>query len=304
MGLPRFTVFTPAFNPGPLIQRTYESLRAQTFREFEWLVVDDGSTDNTRQSIQTWQTAAPFEIRYYFQPHQGKHRAHNLAVREAAGELFTVLDADDTIVPLALERLLFHWESIPPCERSRYSGIGCLCANSESRTIGRPFPGEVVDCRHYDIDARFGAIGEKWGFHRTPVLREFPFPEIPGERFCPEGLVWNRIAARYLVRHVNESLRIYHTNGTGLSANWATLVMRSPHGVRLFYRDYLGLPVPLWWKTKRAVNYVRVSLHARVPVRKILSDSPVAILAAIAAPAGAALYAGDRLRLKSEGCEA
>jgi hypothetical protein len=132
-------------------------------------------------------------------------------------------------------------------------------------------------------------------------LREFPFPEIPGEPFCPEGVVWNRIAARYLVRQVNERLRIYHTNAAGLSANWAAMVMRSPQGARQFYRDYLALPVPLWWKAKRAVNYVRVSLHGRVPAARILSESPAALLTAVAAPAGAALYARDRLRTGAPG---
>jgi len=298
MGTPLFTVFTPAYNPGELIARTYRSLCAQTLRDFEWLVVDDGSSDGTRERVRNWQAEAAFPIRYFFQENGGKHRAHNRAVREASGDLFAVLDSDDAIMPRALERLLFHWLSIPPAERGRFSGVGCLCVDSCSRTVGRPLPHSVLDCRHYEIDARFGAVGEKWGFHRTSVLREFPFPEITGERFCPDAVVWNRIATRYLVRHVNEALRIYHSGRDGITANHSALMAHSPHGARLYYKLYLELPVPIWWKARRAVNYVRFSLHGGVPAKKILSDSPVALLSAAGTPPAVALYAWDRLRFR------
>ena len=127
MGNIRFTVFTPTFNRRELIGRVYESLLAQTFSAFEWLVVDDGSTDGTAGRIAQWAQSAPFPILYISQHHQGKHRAYNKALASARGDFFTVLDSDDAIVPKALERLLFHWYSIPRRERRRYSGVTCLC---------------------------------------------------------------------------------------------------------------------------------------------------------------------------------
>jgi glycosyltransferase involved in cell wall biosynthesis len=291
-----FTVSTPTFNRAESLARVYASLRAQTFRAFEWLVVDDGSTDDTAARVLEWQKAAPFRVRYFRQANQGKHCAYNRALERARGEFFTVLDSDDELVPTALERLLFHWQSIPESDRQRFSGVTCLCADTAGVIVGRRFPRDILDCRHYEAEARFGAIGEKWGFHRTSVVRGFPFPEIAGERLCPDALVWNRIAAKFLVRHVNEALRVYHPQADGLTAGWTRGLIRSPRSARLFYQEYLRLDVPSWWKCKRALNYVRYSLHAKVAAADIVGASAAPALAAVALLPGWALYVSDRLR--------
>src|SRR4030095_1387671 len=145
MSAPRITVFTPMFNRFELLKRTYRSICAQTFRDFEWLIIDDGSTDDTTDIIRTWQRASLFPIRFIRQRHQGKHIAHNNAIAHAKGELFAVLDSDDTLVPNALERLLFHWDAIPVSHHHQYSGVTCLCMDEDSRVIGRPFPFLVLD---------------------------------------------------------------------------------------------------------------------------------------------------------------
>jgi glycosyltransferase involved in cell wall biosynthesis len=288
-----FTVFTPTFNRRDLLPRTYASLRAQTFRDFEWLIVDDGSTDGSAGLIRRWQQTAPFPIRYLFEQNGGKYRAYNEGIRLAGGEFFAVLDSDDVIVPRGLERLLFHWNSIPESARPRYSGVQCLSMDERSRIIGRPFPSDVLDCRHYEIDSRFGAVGEKWGCHRTAILREFPFPEVPGERYCADALIWNRIARHYLVRATNEPLRVYSMQPGGVMAKCPAVLIESPNLARLYYQEYLELDVPLRWAAKRAVNYVRFSLHARMPFRRILADSPAPLLTAAVALPGLLLYGID-----------
>jgi glycosyltransferase involved in cell wall biosynthesis len=290
---PQFTIFTPTFNRVGWLPRVYESLRAQTLRDFEWVIGDDGSTDGTRSLVAGWRDAAAFPIRYFFSPNRGKHAVYNEAVRLARGELFTVLDSDDAIVPRGLERLLFHWNSIPESARLQYSGVVCLSMNERSDVVGRPFPADVVDCRHYEIEARLGAPGEKWGCHRTSILREFPFPEAPGERYCPDALVWNRIGRRYLVRNVNEPLRVYSTQPGGIMAGLPRALIASPNLARLYYREYLELDVPVRWALRRAVNYVRFSLHARMSPARILSDSPAPLLTAAAVVPGFVLYGID-----------
>jgi hypothetical protein len=142
--------------------------------------------------------------------------------------------------------------------------------------------------------------GEKWGCHRTTVLRQFEFPEVPGETYCPEGVVWNRIAARYLVRHVNEPLRVYHTGSNGVNANWTKVMSHSPRGARRYYQECLQLHAPWGWKLRRAANYVRYSLHSCVPASKILSDSRGSLLPLLAAPAGSVLYFMDRMRVSAK----
>lgn len=205
-----FTVFTPTFNRARTLHRVYESLSAQTYRDFEWLVVDDGSSDDTRKLIDTWERQARFPLRYIYQPNQGKHVAFNRGVREARGELFLCLDSDDGCVPKALERLKYHWDQIPFAQRHRFSAVTALCIDELGELHGSRFPQDITDSDSLEIRYRHKVKGEKWGFQRTDVLRRFPFPETPTKRYVFEGIVWRAIARQFKTRYVNEALRIYY----------------------------------------------------------------------------------------------
>lgn len=289
-----FTVFTPVYNRIALLARTFESLQAQTCRDFEWLIVDDGSSEDVSAQIARWRGDAGFPIVYVAQPHQGKPRAHNTALRHARGELFAVLDSDDELLPHAIERLLWYWNSIPSDLRDSYSGVTGLCLNERRELVGRPFPIDVLDCPHPDAIGTYGATGEKWGCHRTDILRGFPFPEIAGEEYCPEGLIWNRIGRTYSIRHVNEPLRIYHAGG--MSSRLRALLMRNAEYARLFYRESIETDTTAWLKSKDVVNYVRYSFHRRNALPRVLRDSPAPALTAACTLPGYALYVFDCLR--------
>jgi len=114
---PLFTLFTATFNRAHTLHRVYESLVCQTLRDFEWLIVDDGSTDSTREVVEGWQSEAAIPIRYYHQPNAGYHIAFNRGVELARGELFLSLGSDDACKPYALERFYHHWMAIPETER-------------------------------------------------------------------------------------------------------------------------------------------------------------------------------------------
>src|SRR4051812_47352897 len=135
-----FTVVTATYNRAHTLHRVYESLLAQTFRDFEWLVVDDGSTDGTRKLIEGWQAEASFAIRYLYQANAGKHIACNRAVREAAGRFITGIDSDDACLPHALERLIHHWNRIPADEQAGFTGVSALCIDETGQLVGTRFP--------------------------------------------------------------------------------------------------------------------------------------------------------------------
>lgn len=214
---PLFTVFTPTYNRVQVLHRVYQSLMKQTFHDFEWLIVDDGSTDGTKELINGWQkdSATWFPIRYVYQENQHKKVAHNHGVREARGTLFLPFDSDDYCVPEALEKFALHWFAIPEEERDKFAGVAALCADENGAIVGDRFPCDKwIDSDSLEIRYRYAVSGEKWGFNRTDVLRQFPFPEeIPGH--VPEGVVWSRIARLYKTRFVNEPLRIYCQDETG-----------------------------------------------------------------------------------------
>jgi glycosyltransferase involved in cell wall biosynthesis len=304
---PVFTVFTPTYNRARTLHRVWESVKAQTMRSFEWLVVDDGSTDNTRELVENWTREADFPVRYVWQENQHKKVAFNRAVREARGELILALDSDDTCVPNALERLWWHWTQIPEVERGQYTAVTVLCMDEQGELVGDRFPGgDWIDSTGIEILHRWKVRGEKWGFQRVDVLRQHPFPEdVPG--LIPEGYVWCQLDQQYKTRFVNEMLRVYHRDqGDSLITNASSNPAKNANGQVLAEFGELGLGVRWFWQdpfvlTKKAANLVRLVLHCtlgRDRLQKLWSEQPPgaqALLLAMA-PVGALVWLRDRLR--------
>ena len=209
---PLFTIFTPTYNRAHTLHRCFESLSAQTLRDFEWIVVDDGSTDGTAQLVEGWIKAATFPIRYLRQDHGGKHIAHNLAVREARGYFFACLDSDDGLAPNSLERLAYYWQTIPESEREFFSGVDGLCSDVNGKIVGIKFPRDIFDTNLREMKYVHRLYGEKWGMGRTDIMRRYLFPEIARGGYLPEGIIWLDIAKKYRSRAVNEIVRIYYVD--------------------------------------------------------------------------------------------
>lgn len=300
-----FTVFTPTFNRAATLGRVRDSLDAQTYRDFEWLIVDDGSSDGTRQLVEGWLHDARFPIRYLYQPNAGKHVAFNRAVREARGELFLPLDSDDACTPDALERLLYWWERIPEGQRHGFSAVTVLCRDPSGSVIGTPFPHSPLDCSSIEMRWRYRVRGEKWGFQRTDVLRDHPFPEPDGVRFVSEDLVWRAIdLAGYKTRFVNEALRTYWTDEQGKPS----LTRLSPtvlEGRMLVHAQTLN-ELGAWFRVhpvafaSAAVNLSRYGLARGMPPSTIVAGvGPLwaKILVGLLLPVGAAASVRDRSAL-------
>ena len=186
---PMFTVLTATYNRAHTLGRVWESLRAQTLHAFEWVVVDDGSTDGTADLVRGWTAQAPFPVRYLRQENKGKHVAVNRGVEAAAGEMIVILDSDDACLPTALERFAFHWRSIPMERRNEFYAVVCHCADPRGLRVGDPFPAHVVDARGLDARYLWKVRGEKWGTVRTDLMRAFPLPEQPERTYVPESIV-------------------------------------------------------------------------------------------------------------------
>lgn len=294
-----FTVFTPTFNRARTLHKVYDSLRAQTFKDFEWLIVDDGSTDNTRGLIEKWRSEAEFPIRYFYQENRGKHIAFNEGVKEAKGGFFLTLDSDDACVPEALREFKYYWDNIPSEKWGDFSGVTALCQDERGNLIGNEFPSGVVDDSPIIMNFKHNVYGDKWGFHRTEILRRCPFPEIVGEKFIPEGIVWNRIALKYKVRFINKKLEIVEYQIDGLTASSVMIRARNPLGSRLYYKEFIGLSLPIRKKIKNIINYIRFSFHAQTPLRQIVFESELKGLVTVLLVVGWVCYRVDILRWRN-----
>lgn len=262
---PRFTVFTPAYNRAHTLHRVYASLLSQTYRDFEWIIIDDGSMDDTEEIVSKWLQTANFPIEYHYQENSGKHAAFNRGVAMARGELFLVIDSDDGFLPDALETMLHWWEAIPERERADFTGIVTLCQLEDGTVCGQPFPASPLDTNALELRFRHRMRGETWGFHRTSVLKSFPFPEDPLVRFIPENIVWDLIARHYKIRCINAPLRIFYQDAGNqvTKADPRKKALVKDYFLHILNRDFdYFLRDPATF-AKWATLYVRYSLHRR-----------------------------------------
>lgn len=249
------TVFTPTYNRAYLLGRLFESLCQQQYSDFEWVVVDDESTDDTANVIKCLSAKALFPVRYFYQPNGGKHRAINRGVKEARGELFFIADSDDALADDALAEVANRYCAVANDET--FAGVVGLDETYEGELIGAGLPYDVIDCNSIDIRLKYGVTGDMKEVFRTEVLREYPFPEFEGERFCPEALLWGRIAQKYKMRYFNRAIYRVEYQSDGLTQRIVRIRMDSPMASTTHYSELNGYDVPMAQRLKAAINYWR-----------------------------------------------
>lgn len=229
------TIFTPTYNRAYRLPNLYKSLQEQTCKYFEWLVVDDGSTDNTSELFEKWQTEDnSFPIRYFKQPNGGKHRAINHGVKEAKGEYFFIVDSDDVLTNDAVEQIT---RLVPEANANpEICGMCFRCKNIRTdEIIGSPFPNDGMLASSLEWVYKYKIDGDKSEVVNTAILRRYPFPEFEGENFVPEALIWNRIADSYRMICKNEGIYLCEYLPDGLSMGFNSNLRRNPNGFGLFY---------------------------------------------------------------------
>jgi len=225
------TVFTPAFNRAYCIDQLYDSLLRQTKKNFTWLVVDDGSTDNTKELIEKWQKERKIDIQYIYQENQGMHGAHNTAYANIDTELNVCIDSDDFMTDNAIELILDKWKTIE--DKSNIAGIVGLDIDKKGNVIGRKIPDNVNYSTYYDIRNVHKAIGDKKLVMRTDIVKKYPkYPLFKNERFVPLGTLHFMIDQDYKLACLNEALCVVEYMADGSSLNIFKQYKRHPKGFR------------------------------------------------------------------------
>lgn len=213
------TVFTPTYNRGYCLEVLFRSLISQTNRNFEWIIVDDDSTDDTALLVESFINSSDFVIKYIKQNHGGKHRAINRGIKQASGDYFFIVDSDDSLVPEAVG-LVLDW--VAEIEgKDEFCGVSGLRITHNGDIIGLPLCKKYIDATNFERE-KYGLIGDKAEVYKTDILRDTPFPEFDNEYFVTEAVVFDKIASTGMkIRWHNTPIYICDYQEDGLTKNGA-----------------------------------------------------------------------------------
>ncbi len=210
------TLFTPTYNRAHLLSRLYNSILIQDVIDVEWLIVDDGSIDDTEALIENFKKESIINIRYYKKSNGGKHTAINFGLQYAKGELFFIIDSDDVLAENALKIIKTHYQSIK--NNDKICGIVGLSQYIDKQEIvGDYFLKNEWEVSFADIYLEYHLKGDKSVAFKTAVLQQYPFPEKQGVRFVFEAVVWHEMSKKYKVLAINEVIQFIEYQQTGVS---------------------------------------------------------------------------------------
>lgn len=229
------TILTPAYNRAKELMDLFESLKAQSNQDFIWLIIDDGSQDNTENVINEIKNENNgFVINYFKKNNGGKHTALNYGFTKIDTKYCLIVDSDDILKPMAVDFFIRKWAEV---KNDEIAAISCLCENKQGDIIGDKFFEHGMCVSHLNLVYEYGVHGDKMQCYRTDVLQEYNFPVFIGETFLTEAVVWNRIGLRYKKICFNESLLIAEYHENGLTKNVSLLHKKNLLGSALYHYE-------------------------------------------------------------------
>lgn len=264
---PFITVFTAIHNRAYCIIDLYESLCRQSCVDFEWMVIDDGSTDNISDIMQSFIDEGKITIHYSSQKWQGKHVAINNGVCKARGEFFFIVDSDDYLTDDAIEYISRQCHNIK--DREEIAGVSGLDIDVQGNYVSKFTSSECIECIPLEIRTNYKVRGDLSEVFRTEVLRNLLFPTIEGERFCSEAVLIARLSKKlYKLIYYPKVIKVVRYLPDGLSASIDEIRIRNPRLSMLLYQELLALEAPLVEKIKWSVNLWRFFFHTDLNKRE------------------------------------
>ena len=291
------TVFTPTYNRAYLLPQLYNSLLRQTNKDFIWLVIDDGSIDNTKELIQHWITDSKIDIQYIYQDNQGMHGAHNTAYKNINTELNVCIDSDDFMPNDAIHKILKFWKEN---KNNQVAGIIGLDSDKNGKIIGTKIPEKIKKSSLSDLYFKHKVKGDKKLILRTDVVKKYPnYPIFKDEKFVPLGYLYNLIDQDYKLLTLNEVLCIVEYMEDGSSLNIFKQYKKNPKGFAFSRIARMKNPQSSFDLIKNTIHYVSSSLFSKNTF--FLNESPKKIVTFLAIPFGIFLNLYIRYKTRNDG---
>lgn len=290
----KITVFTPTYNRKHTLTNLYNDLLSQSFKDFEWVIVDDGSNDMTSDLVESWVKEKKLPINYIKKENGGKHTAINAGVRRAKGELFFIVDSDDRLYKESLKNIYEEWIE-NKC--SEIQGIVGLCIDEHNNIIGTSMPKDVKEVYFSELYTKYNVKGDKALLFTTNVMKEFPFPEEEGIKFIMEEVVWTNISKKYKVLCLNKPLMIREYLEDGLTKSNLNEGIAKGQALSYIYlinqKCYTINENPKLF-IKKYINLSRFSLIGKVNYFKKINKFEDRLMYIILFPIGYLMYLKNR----------
>jgi len=280
------TVFTPTYNRAYCLHRLYESLLRQTSQGFEWLIIDDGSTDNTKALVSKWVTEKKIDIKYVYQENGGMHTGHNKAYSLIETELNVCIDSDDYMPDNAIAIIIQKWKTEG---NEKFAGLLGLDIDKQGKVIGTKFPNNIYSCKYSELKRKFGVVGDIKFVYRTEVIKkQMPYPVFKGEKFVPLGYAYGLVDKEYDMLCSNEVYCIVDYMPDGSTKNIIKQYFLNPKGFAHERKVKMIISPYFIDRYKYAMHYISSSIIIRNS--RFISESPNKLLTFFAIIPGVLLY--------------
>lgn len=288
------TIFTPAYNRAHTLSRTYQSLLNQKNKDFVWLIVDDGSIDNTEELVNDWiKRDNGFVIEYIKKKNGGMHTAHNTAYQNIHTELNICIDSDDCLADNAVNIILEKWEQV---KDRGYAGIIGLDADLDGKIIGKSFPENMTETTLSGYYAQ-GGSGDKKLVYKTEIVRKYPeYPVFEDEKYVALAYLYRLIDQEYSLAVLDKVLCNVEYQNNGSSATMFTQYIKNPKGFAFWRKICMKYPESKKRLLIDNIHYVSSSLLSKN--RKFVQESPTKFLTVISIPLGILLTCYIKIRTK------
>jgi glycosyltransferase involved in cell wall biosynthesis len=268
----RITVYTATYNRAYTLHKGYQSLCNQTCKDFEWLIVDDGSIDNTKELVQSWIDDKIIKIKYIYQENMGVNCARNIAIENINTELNICVDSDDYLTSNAIEKILDIWDSR---KFDIYVGIIALDCYSSGKIVGKRFPLKLEEATLFELYEKYRIYGDKKMVYKTTFCKKYPTPSYDGEKYYPNRYKYYMIDKEGPSLLLNEPICVVEYLEDGITASRFYRYKANPIGLAEYRKFLIKYNPSLINVCRQSIHYIAMRLLSKRKIGIMSTNKPV-----------------------------
>lgn len=278
-------IITTTYNRDYCINQVYDSLKTQNCKDFMWLVIDDGSNDNTKNLINSFIEEGLVEIEYFWQPNKGMHGARNLAYAKVDTEINVIIDSDDWLADNATEKIITFWNDN---KSENIAGIISLNSKTNGEIIGGKFPQKFKKITVTDMHDKLNMRGDKKFIYRSELTKKFPYPEFEGENYFPASYKFRLLDLKYQMLLMNEVICVVDYNENSATLGRIKQYKTCSKGFSFYRNEMIRISDNPKYISRQTIHYIATSLFSKD--KKFIKNSHKKLYTIFLLPVGIAFY--------------